>query len=83
MLGIFAGAVLSIPVFYLVFLQLPVEQVFASDLSVPYHLDAAKQAAGRIALRFTDEMEARVKAIVLEREKRTSGASRGWSPYEG
>jgi histidinol-phosphate aminotransferase len=36
---------------------------------LPYHLDAAKQAAGRIALRFADEMEARVKAIVLERER--------------
>jgi histidinol-phosphate aminotransferase len=36
---------------------------------LPYHLDAVKQAAGRIALRFADEMEARVKAIVLERER--------------
>jgi histidinol-phosphate aminotransferase len=39
---------------------------------LPYHLDAAKQAAGRIALRFADEMEARVKAIVLERERLTT-----------
>jgi histidinol-phosphate aminotransferase len=36
---------------------------------LPYHLDAAKQIAGRLALRFTDEMEARVKAIVDERER--------------
>jgi histidinol-phosphate aminotransferase len=36
---------------------------------LPYHLDAAKQIAGRLALRFTDEMEARVKAIVAERER--------------
>ncbi|HEY1280002.1 MAG TPA: histidinol-phosphate transaminase [Acidimicrobiales bacterium] len=36
---------------------------------LPYHLDAAKQAAGRIALRFADEMEERVKAVVLERER--------------
>jgi histidinol-phosphate aminotransferase len=31
---------------------------------LPYHLDAAKQAAGRIALRFTDDMETRVKTVV-------------------
>ena len=36
---------------------------------LPYHLDAAKQAAGRLALRFTDEMEERVKAVVEERER--------------
>ena len=36
---------------------------------LPYHLDAAKQAAGRIALRFADEMEDRVKAVVVERER--------------
>jgi histidinol-phosphate aminotransferase len=36
---------------------------------LPYHLDAAKQVAGRLALRFADEMEARVKAIVAERER--------------
>ncbi|MGE5193978.1 MAG: OPT family oligopeptide transporter [Deltaproteobacteria bacterium] len=39
-LGIFAGAVLSIPVFYLVFLKLPPEQLLATELSVPYELDA-------------------------------------------
>ena len=36
---------------------------------LPYHLDATKQAAGRIALRFADEMEDRVKAVVLERDR--------------
>jgi histidinol-phosphate aminotransferase len=36
---------------------------------LPYHLDAAKQVAGRLALRFADEMEARVKAVVAERER--------------
>ena len=34
---------------------------------LPYHLDAVKQAAGRLALRFADEMEARVAALVEER----------------
>jgi histidinol-phosphate aminotransferase len=36
---------------------------------LPYHLDAAKQIAGRLALRFADEMESRVKAVVSERER--------------
>jgi histidinol-phosphate aminotransferase len=36
---------------------------------LPYHLDAAKQIAGRLALRFADEMESRVKAVVAERER--------------
>jgi histidinol-phosphate aminotransferase len=40
---------------------------------LPYHLDAAKQVAGRLALRFADEMEARVKAIVAERERVAAG----------
>jgi len=40
-LGIFAGAVLSIPVFYLVFLQLSPSQLLATELSVPYTMDAA------------------------------------------
>ncbi|HET6811118.1 MAG TPA: histidinol-phosphate transaminase [Acidimicrobiales bacterium] len=37
------------------------------DVALPYHLDAVKQAAGRIALRFRTEMEARVAGIVEER----------------
>lgn len=36
---------------------------------LPYHLDAVKQAAGRLALRYRSEMEARVKALVDERER--------------
>jgi histidinol-phosphate aminotransferase len=42
---------------------------------LPYHLDTAKQIAGRLALRFTDEMEARVKQIVSERERVTEALS--------
>ena len=41
---------------------------------LPYHLDAAKQIAGRLALRFVDEMEARVAALVAERERLVAGA---------
>lgn len=36
---------------------------------LPYHLDAAKQIAGRLALTFVDEMEERVQFIVHERER--------------
>ncbi|HVF76294.1 MAG TPA: histidinol-phosphate transaminase [Acidimicrobiales bacterium] len=36
---------------------------------LPYHLDAVKQAAGRLALRYRSEMEARVKALVDERQR--------------
>ena len=49
---------------------------------LPYHLDAAKQVAGRLALRFADEMEARVKAVVAERERVTAALAdlpvHGW-----
>ncbi|MGH9226257.1 MAG: histidinol-phosphate transaminase [Acidimicrobiales bacterium] len=38
---------------------------------LPYHLDAASQIAGRVALRFQAEMEARVDAVVHERERLT------------
>jgi len=34
---------------------------------LPYHLDTAKQIAGRLAVRFVDEMDERVAAIVSER----------------
>ncbi len=40
---------------------------------LPYHLDAAKQAAGRIALRFGDEMTQRVAALVAERQRLVAG----------
>ena len=36
---------------------------------LPYHLDAAKQIAGRLALRFAGEMDDRVARIVAERER--------------
>jgi histidinol-phosphate aminotransferase len=36
---------------------------------LPYHLDAAKQIAGRLALRFVDDMESRVNTIIAERER--------------
>jgi uncharacterized oligopeptide transporter (OPT) family protein len=39
-LGIFAGAVLSIPVFYLVFLKLPPSDLWATELSAEYAMDA-------------------------------------------
>lgn len=42
---------------------------------LPYHLDTAKQIAGRLALRFVDEMDERVRLIVGERE-RVSAAMR-------
>ncbi|HEX2063781.1 MAG TPA: histidinol-phosphate transaminase [Acidimicrobiales bacterium] len=37
--------------------------------ALPYHLDAVKQVAGRVALRFRAEMEARVTALKEERER--------------
>lgn len=37
--------------------------------ALPYHLDAVKQAAGRLALRFRPEMEARVRAVAAERDR--------------
>ncbi len=40
---------------------------------LPYHLDAAKQIAGRLALQFVDEMNDRVTAIVSERERIVAG----------
>ncbi len=38
-------------------------------VALPYHLDAVKQIAGRLALRHLDEMEERVSAVVAERER--------------
>ena len=37
--------------------------------ALPYHLDAVKQEAGRLALRFRPEMEARVRAVAAERDR--------------
>lgn len=45
---------------------------FISELDkvvLPYHLDTAKQIAGRLALRFVAEMDERVRLIVAERER--------------
>ncbi len=36
---------------------------------LPYHLDAVKQIAGRLALRFSDDMNDRVEHIVAERDR--------------
>ena len=48
----------------------PAEVVAALErVALPYHLDAVKQAAGRLALRFVGEMEERVALIVRERRR--------------
>jgi len=44
-----------------------------SDVVLPYHLDAAKQAAGTLALGHVDEMDERVKIVVEERERLVEG----------
>jgi histidinol-phosphate aminotransferase len=55
----------------------PAEVVAAAEsVLLPYHLDAATQVAGRLALRFRDEMEARVAALVAERERLAAGLAR-------
>lgn len=36
---------------------------------LPYHLDVAKQLAGRVALRYADDMNERVALLVSERER--------------
>jgi histidinol-phosphate aminotransferase len=38
-------------------------------VTLPYHLDTGKQIAGRVALRFVDEMNERVRDLVAERER--------------
>jgi histidinol-phosphate aminotransferase len=43
---------------------------------LPYHLDAAKQVAGRVALRFEAEMRERVAALVAERERLAAAMGR-------
>jgi histidinol-phosphate aminotransferase len=42
-------------------------------VALPYHLDAAKQIAGVLALRHVGEMETRIKQIVAERERVMAG----------
>ncbi len=39
------------------------------SVTLPYHLDAVKQVAGRLALAYEAEMEARVEAVVAERRR--------------
>ena len=41
----------------------------SSNVALPYHLDAFKQVAGRLALGFDKEMRARVAATIQERER--------------
>jgi histidinol-phosphate aminotransferase len=43
---------------------------------LPYHLDAAKQLAGTLALAHVDEMDGRVRQIVAERERVIAGLRR-------
>jgi histidinol-phosphate aminotransferase len=42
------------------------------QVALPYHLDSVKQVAGRLALRFRAEMEARVALLVEERGRLTA-----------
>ncbi len=52
----------------------PAEVVSALEqVLLPYHVDAATQVAGRLALRWRAEMEARVAALVAERERVATG----------
>jgi len=44
--------------------------------ALPYHLDAVKQAAGCLALRFRAEMEARVTAVAAERDRLAAALDR-------
>ncbi|HJM97814.1 MAG TPA: aminotransferase class I/II-fold pyridoxal phosphate-dependent enzyme, partial [Acidimicrobiales bacterium] len=39
------------------------------EILLPYHLDAFKQIAGRLALEHVDEMNSRVKLLSSERER--------------
>jgi len=47
----------------------PVVAALWEKAALPYHVDSLKQVAGRLALRFTDEMEQRVARLVSERER--------------
>ncbi|MGH9277533.1 MAG: histidinol-phosphate transaminase [Acidimicrobiales bacterium] len=52
------------------YLVAPPDVVAACErVMLPYHLDAASQIGGRLALRWHDEMEARVAAVVGERDR--------------
>jgi histidinol-phosphate aminotransferase len=43
------------------------------QVMLPYHVDAAAQVAGRLALRWRAEMEARVATVVAERQRVSAG----------
>ncbi|MDQ3146392.1 MAG: histidinol-phosphate transaminase [Actinomycetota bacterium] len=43
---------------------------------LPYHLDSAKQVAGRLALRYEAEMQARVADLVAERQRLAAALDR-------
>ncbi len=43
------------------------------SVTLPYHLDAVKQVAGRLALAYEAEMQARVEAVVAERRRLVAG----------
>lgn len=52
----------------------PPEVVAACELvALPYHLDAMKQLAGILALRYVDEMEARIALLTEERGRIAAG----------
>lgn len=52
----------------------PTEVVEAMErAALPYHLDSFTQVAGRLALRFVDDMERRVSSIVEERGRLAAG----------
>ena len=56
------------------YLVAPAEVVSQLErVTLPYHLDAVTQAAGRLALRFEAEMQARVGATVAERRRLVAG----------
>ena len=58
------------------YLVAPAEIIAALEgVLLPYHLDAMKQAAGRLALRYRSEMEGRVATIVEERGRVAAGLS--------
>jgi histidinol-phosphate aminotransferase len=54
-------------------------------VSLPYHLDVVKQLAGRLAVRYDDEMHERVAMLISERERLQSALARlpvEWWPSE-
>ncbi|HMC38900.1 MAG TPA: histidinol-phosphate transaminase [Acidimicrobiales bacterium] len=55
----------------------PAEVVSSLErVALPYHLDAFKQVAGRVALQFVGQMEERVGLIVRERQRILAGLAR-------